>query len=394
MRTNIASLLLCLAASACAAGWKNEIFHCAANIPESTGWQVINVQPAPGIAPVLTMQNAAKQAVFGISVIEKFRDAKTSDPAVQKELEALLRQFGYEFIGHGIVKAGGLDWLQYPVRAGVGAQQVRGVIRYASAGGSVFSITMLRGGGQEAAQDVELQQAAASFHLLPANKTVVPSPKNPAAESRLELKATGTGFFITEEGFLITNAHVVRGGAKFQIVTHTGTVAAKVVKVDAANDLALLKAEGRFASLPVTASRGVRLGNTVFTVGFPNIGLQGFAPKLAKGEIAALSGAHDDARYFQISVPVQPGNSGGPLVNDHGNAVGVVSAKLSASAAFATSGALPENVNYGVKSSFLLSFLESVPDVAAKLKDPNTKDTKFEDVVRSAEQATVLVLIY
>ena len=65
-----------------------------------------------------------------------------------------------------------------------------------------------------------------------------------------------------------------------------------------------------------------------------------------------------------------------------------------AAAAVATSGALPENVNYAVKSSLLLSFLESVPEVAAKLKEPNTKDRKFEDVVKSAKQAAVLVLVY
>jgi S1-C subfamily serine protease len=118
------------------------------------------------------------------------------------------------------------------------------------------------------------------------------------------------------------------------------------------------------------------------------------APKLAKGEIASLSGASDDPRYFQISVPVQPGNSGGALVDDRGNVVGVVSAKLSARAALATSGALPENVNYAVKSSFLLGFLESVPNVAAKLREPNTKDRKFEDIVKSAAQAAVLVLVY
>ena len=95
-------------------------------------------------------------------------------------------------------------------------------------------------------------------------------------------------------------------------------ISAKVVKVDAANDLALLKADGQFAPLPIAASRAVKLGGTVATVGFPNIGLQGFAPKLAKGEIASLSGAGDDARYFQISVPVQPGNSGGALVDERG----------------------------------------------------------------------------
>ncbi len=68
--------------------------------------------------------------------------------------------------------------------------------------------------------------------------------------------------------------------------------------------------------------------------------------------------------------------------------------KPNASAALAASGALPENVNYAVKSSFLLSFLESVPDVANKLKAPVTVDRKFEDVVKSAQDAAVLVLVY
>ena len=83
----------------------------------------------------------------------------------------------------------------------------------------------------------------------------------------------------------------------------------------AAINIAFLTADRRFAPLPIAASRTVALGGTVATVGFPNIGLQGFAPKLAKGEIASLSGAGDDPRYFQISVPVQPGNSGGALVD-------------------------------------------------------------------------------
>ncbi len=212
------------------------------------------------------------------------------------------------------------------------------------------------------------------------------------AQSRPE--SSGTGFFITEDGYLITNEHVAGNGAQVRLVTSAGLISAKVVKVDAANDLALLKADGNFTPLPVATSRTVRLGNSVATVGFPNIGLQGFAPKLAKGEIASLSGASDDPRYFQISVPVQPGNSGGALVDERGSVVGVVSAKLSPRAALATSGALPENVNYAVKSSFLLSFLESLPEVSAKLKEPQTKDRKFEDVVKSAEQAAVLVLVY
>jgi S1-C subfamily serine protease len=206
--------------------------------------------------------------------------------------------------------------------------------------------------------------------------------------------ATGTGFFITDDGYLISNYHVVKDATQVRLVTSVGLISAKVVKADAANDLALLKAEGRFASLPIISSRMVKLGGTVATVGFPNIGMQGFSPKLAKGEIASLSGAADDARYFQISVPVQPGNSGGALVDERGNVVGIVAAKLSAVAALDATGALPENVNYAVKSSFLLSFLESVPEVASKLKEPNSKEEKFEDVVKSAQDAAVLVLVY
>ena len=89
---------------------------------------------------------------------------------------------------------------------------------------------------------------------------------------------------------MISNYHVVKDATKVRLLTSAGLIDAKVVQVDAANDLALLKADGRFAPLPIAASRTANLGGMVATVGFPNIGLQGFAPKLAKGEIASLSG--------------------------------------------------------------------------------------------------------
>jgi hypothetical protein len=80
--------------------------------------------------------------------------------------------------------------------------------------------------------------------------------------------------------------------------------------------------------------------------------------------------------------------------DQHGNVVGVVSAKLNASAALAASGAIPENVNYAVKSSLLLSFLESVPEISAKLRVPISAERKLDDVVQSAQAAAVLVLVY
>jgi len=104
-----------------------------------------------------------------------------------------------------------------------------------------------------------------------------------AAIAETRPAASGTGFFITEDGYLITNEHVAGNGAQVRLVTASGLLSAKVVKADAANDLALLKAEGRFEALPVVTSRAVKLGSTVVAVGFPNIGLQGFAPKFARG---------------------------------------------------------------------------------------------------------------
>ncbi|HTV40433.1 MAG TPA: trypsin-like peptidase domain-containing protein [Candidatus Sulfotelmatobacter sp.] len=240
-------------------------------------------------------------------------------------------------------------------------------------------------------QVAEAQQLASQFEPQQVSEPDTPISGNDSASNPT---ATGTGFFITDDGYLITNNHVVKNANKVRLLTTAGTIDAKVVQVDQANDIALLKADGQFAALPVAPSRTVALGNTVATVGFPDPELQGFSPKLAKGEISSLSGAADDARYFQISVPVQPGNSGGALVDEYGNVVGIVAAKLDEATALAASGALPENVNYAIKSGFILSFLESVPDVDAKLKAPNTKDEKFQDVVKDTEAATALVLVY
>ncbi len=90
--------------------------------------------------------------------------------------------------------------------------------------------------------------------------------------------------FITEDGYLISNYHVVKDASKVRLVTVAKTIPVKVVRVDAANDLALLKADGAFAPLPIISSRVVKLGGTVATVGFPDPGLQRFAPKRPRGK--------------------------------------------------------------------------------------------------------------
>ena len=95
----------------------------------------------------------------------------------------------------------------------------------------------------------------------------------------LRLLSSGSGFFITSDGYAVTNAHVVRGGTHYRFRPGGGTITARLIKVDTVNDIAVLKTEGQFAPLPLTKSSEVRLGSIVATVGFPNkpIDLQGIA---------------------------------------------------------------------------------------------------------------------
>jgi S1-C subfamily serine protease len=246
------------------------------------------------------------------------------------------------------------------------------------------------------AQRAQGQQLAQAWEAKHANREVSQeTEQRPATElNDSDPKVTGTGFLITKNGYLVTNHHVVRDSNKVRVQTSSGLLDTVVIRTDAASDLALLKVTGTFDALSVVSSRNARLGATVATIGYPNIGLQGIEPKLSKGDISSLSGLQDDVRYFQISVPVQPGNSGGPLFDERGNVVGVVSAQLSQKAALESSGALAQNVNYAVKSSYLLSFLEAVPEVSDGLLEPNTNDQKFEAVVDDVKKATVLIIGY
>lgn len=206
-------------------------------------------------------------------------------------------------------------------------------------------------------------------------------------------RVSGSGFFISRTGHLITCAHVVEGSKEVSVRTRAGTKSARILGVDGANDLSLLKIEADTDALPIAPSRGVKPGQAVATVGFPNIALQGLAPKVSRGVVASLSGIQDDPKQFQVSLPVQPGNSGGPLVDLRGNVVGVIAAKLASSPALAASGVLPENVNYATKSGFLLGFLEAYPDVAAALEEPVRAESRFEDLMAHVEKATVLVVV-
>lgn len=171
---------------------------------------------------------------------------------------------------------------------------------------------------------------------------------------------SGSGFFVSAEGHLITNEHVVRGATRIELVMSNGVrVAARVLSADASNDIALLKAETQSAPLAVAASDAVAKGSDVFTLGYPLVGIQGQEQKATFGRINALSGVRGDIRFFQIDVPIQPGNSGGPLLADDGRVVGIVTASLDQLRALKQTGALPQSVNYAVKADYIFPLLRA-----------------------------------
>ena len=244
-------------------------------------------------------------------------------------------------------------------------------------------------------QIAEAQKLSALFSARHSTNTNV-SASNAATNNTVGF-STGTAFFVSDDGYLLTNFHVVSDAVRIEVRTRQGKFPAKLVKADRANDLALLKvARGTelFRPLALGASRGVKLGEAVFTIGFPNTAVQGMEPKFTDGKINGLFGMQDDPRHFQISVAVQPGNSGGALVDARGNVVGIVTFRLDDLKTFRLTGSLPQNVNYAVKSAFVGAFLDVVPELAAKLKEPKVADRKYEDVVKEVQESAALVIVY
>ncbi len=170
--------------------------------------------------------------------------------------------------------------------------------------------------------------------------------------------ASGTGFAVNSMGYIITNYHVIEDATEINIRGIKGDFnklfTAKVVVSDKSNDLALLKISDvdfkGLGGIPYAISfKNAGVGNDVYALGYPLRASMGDEVKLTNGIISANSGFEGSLNQYQISVPVQPGNSGGPLINLAGNIVGVVNAKHLGT----------ENVSYAIKGSFLSNLIES-----------------------------------
>lgn len=204
----------------------------------------------------------------------------------------------------------------------------------------------------------------------------------------------GSGFFVSPDGYFVTCHHVVAAGRRVVVRTPKGTFDAELIEANPEADLAVLKMAGTFEFLPVRGSAGMRLADRVATLGYPNVDLQGLSPKYSSGDVASLSGPDDDKRYVQVSLPIQPGNSGGPLVDASGCVVGVIAGQLDKGAALQQSGNLPENVNYAVRGTLLLGLLETVPGLMDKIRQAHEPAlTTPQDVARALEAACGMVVV-
>jgi S1-C subfamily serine protease len=219
--------------------------------------------------------------------------------------------------------------------------------------------------------------------------TVPPSetPRQQQQPSAPTLVSSGSGFFVGTEGHLITNAHVV-AGCKYVRSSRGGQISQ--VAIDEASDLALYIASEKipFAAL-LRGGRGPRIGEPVIAIGFPLKGLLSSDAIITTGNISALAGVKNDRRKIQITAPVQPGNSGGPLVGENGSVVGVVVGKLNALKIAEVIGDIPQNVNFAVSLGTLQSFLNA-NDVPYVLDDSTAAKTPA-DIAADASRYTVML---
>lgn len=203
----------------------------------------------------------------------------------------------------------------------------------------------------------------------------------------------GTAFMVADPDYLVTAFHVIKGQNEILVGPIDGRklIKAELAAVDEANDLALLKAPVARTPLKIAAWDSVPVGLEVFVMGFPQPRYLGAAKKITQGIVNGQRG-NDRNTHFQLSAEVQKGNSGGPALAPDGSVVGVVLAKLNALSVAEKTKDLPQNVNYALKSSVLLAFLErsNVP-VAASRVDLLRYQRPFE-VYRQFEGSILMVL--
>lgn len=218
------------------------------------------------------------------------------------------------------------------------------------------------------AQDVELNFACRYFGQQAGVGSAVPppldrgpqAPPSPKKTPPLKDKAassTGSGFVVAPN-LIITNNHVVEGCTVLRVRRGAFESPVKLKGATEKSDLALLIAPSGF-STPVPIRSSAALGEDVMVAGHPLSGLLGTDLIVTSGQVNALAGLLNDPTLLQISAPVQPGNSGGPIIDRSGDVVGVVVSKLNVEKMAKITGDVSQNINFAIKPEVLRMFLDA-----------------------------------
>jgi S1-C subfamily serine protease len=228
----------------------------------------------------------------------------------------------------------------------------------------------------------------------PVAKPVVQStpsaPEKPAAGPRT-FAQNGTGFVVSKAGHIVTNNHVIEGcvGPISGNFTGEATGELRIVSTDETNDLALLQTTRPIGELATIRNTPVHSGDSVIAIGFPFHGLLTSDFTVTTGIVSSLSGLLNDTRSLQISASVQPGNSGGPLLDTSGNLTGVVAAKINALKFAKATGDLPENINFAIKTGALRDFLDN--SAVSYKTGESQAEIKTAEIARNARSFTMLI---
>jgi len=229
--------------------------------------------------------------------------------------------------------------------------------------------------------------------------------KNFESNKKSDHQSSGSGILVSEDGLVITNYHVIENSNRIEVAIPEKNIVihAKVKIKDSKNDIAILQLSDFIYSsyfsepIPYVFSdiNTIKVGEEVFTLGFPLGDIMGANSRLSNGRINSLYGLQDDPRLFQISNPLQPGNSGGPLFNSKGELVGLVVSSLNAKYFYENVGVIPQNVNFAIKSTYIQNLISMIPEGDEILKRKNlVKQTKMEDQIERLNPFIVQIKVY
>lgn len=201
--------------------------------------------------------------------------------------------------------------------------------------------------------------------------------------------SSGTGFIISKNGHILTNSHVIHGASEIEVELNNETYKAKLLEEDKQNDIALLKIDKNDTSHINLNQNEIKKGTNICALGYPLVNLQGKELKATFGNVNSLSGFQGDPRFYQMDSAIQPGNSGGPLLDKFGNVIGIVTAKLNQLATYKVSGSFNQNVNYALKINYVVPLLKKHNIKFSKFTTSNISN---EMMVEKASKSVVFIV--